>query len=484
MVCALVRAGSAANPAQAVIDMAHGAPGEFAADAMLRVAAPPGLDRAARMQAIGDAFQRAAEAQQPFKRVNAMPNIASNAAFQQRAFAQDLDALSLRTRAIDAMLPLDAALARRMFVEMTPLDVPALGCDDVMVFDVASYYEALSQIARRTFSDKELREGAAAQLVTQRMARLGSPAEVAPAARALGASGLDDAGFALALAGFEEALKRTKGDDRSFTFYLPDAGAAVQGLMAEAKRRKLAFLPLIEAYRLYLVINFSAARCADDDLMTGGSGEGSGAELDVRSMEAIRFYNQSIRVAPLLTITYAEAETVHKAGAASGLRSCASTGCVAVARRYRALVFDSVGRSLPNAARESTEWRDKFEDALQELRGWQDVNASSADDDAAQQFREKCAFYMELANLPPDAKLRETALIALLEYLGRSRDRARTRIEWLLPVNVLIGRAGLDPLGSGRLAEAFRKSDDPVIAMYAELERVAPRKAQEVFALM
>jgi hypothetical protein len=109
---------------QAALDMAHGAPGEFAADALLRIAALDALETPQRVRLIEEAFHRADEAQQPYKRRNAMPNIPSNVQFQQRAFAQDLDALSLRTRAIEEMLPLDAGRARQLFLDLPPLDLP------------------------------------------------------------------------------------------------------------------------------------------------------------------------------------------------------------------------------------------------------------------------------------------------------------------------------------------------------------------------
>jgi hypothetical protein len=118
------------------------------------------------------------------------------------------------------------------------------------------------------------------------------------------------------------------------------------------------------------------------------------------------------------------------------------------------------------------------------LRDWPDSAPDAAGDDGAQQFREKCVFYMELAALPRDSRLDQTVLIALLDYLQRSRDRARTRMEWLLPVNLLIGRMRLDSAGLGKLADEFRRSTDPVIAMYAQLEAAAPRSPSDVLALM
>jgi hypothetical protein len=57
-------------------------------------------------------------------------------------------------------------------------------------------------------------------------------------------------------------------------------------------------------------------------------------------------------------------------------------------------------------------------------------------------------------------------------------------MEWFLPVNALVGRVGLDPLGLGKFAAELRKASDPVIALYANLEAVAPRPPDRVLALL
>ncbi len=345
--------------------MAQGAPGEFAADALLRIAALDQLAPARRIRLLEEAFSRAAEAQQPFKRRNAMQNVSSNGGFLEHAFGQDLDALSLRARAVQAMLPLDAGKARELFSEIPPVDVPLVSCDDFLIFDVDRYYDALAAVTQRAFTPKEVHDGAQYQFLLQRIAAIASPAQIAPAVRAILSAGLSDADFPGAVAAVTAALRKMTGDDRSFTYYLPAAGARILALIEECRRRRTSPLPLIEAYRLYLVSNFSAARCADDDLSSVASvaiaaGPGSGQPLDQRSADAVRFFNELIRTAPLQPIQTSEAAPSARVGAASGLRSCESAECQAAARQYRSLVFNSTGTALPTAARDTVEWREQL----------------------------------------------------------------------------------------------------------------------------
>jgi hypothetical protein len=484
---ACLATGSSSTEIESVVDMAHGNPGEFAADALLRIAMLDGLPAARRVSLIEQAFARAAEAQQPYKRRSGLAAQSANAGFLQHAFEQELDALSLRTRAVQVMLPLDAAKARRLFADISPIDLPLVSCEDYLVFDVDRYYDALASITQRAFSPKEIQDGAQFQFLAERLATVHSPAQLVPAMRAIRTAGIRDADFASAVAAITEVLRKMAGDDRSFTYYLPDTGAEVLTLMEEARRRGVSPLPLAEAYRLYLVVNFSAPRCADNDATSGSasqaatanSGSAFGPPLDSRSAEAIQFFNQSIRLAPLQPIQNSEAAASARAGAASGLRSCESGECKALAQQYRTLIFNSSG-SFSSATRDSSEWQAQMQQFLLSVADWQDTPAG----DAAQQFREKCALYGDLIGLLPDGHARELALRAMLEFLQHSRQQQLSRIEWLLPVNTLIGRAGLDPLGWSRLAEDLRRANDAAIALYARLEQVAPRTPAAILQLM
>jgi hypothetical protein len=470
-------AGIESGEIESVVDLAQGAPGEFGADALLRIAALDQLPSARRIRLLEQAFSRAAEAQQPFKRRNAMQSVSSTAGFLERAYGQELDALSLRARAVQAMLPLDAGKARKLYSDIPPVDVPLVSCGHFLVFDVDRYYDALAAVMQRAFTPKEIHDGAQYQFLLQRIAVIASPAQISPAARAILSSGLSDADFPGAVAAFTAALGKIIGDDRSFTEYLPAAGDRILALSEECRRRRISPLPLLEAYRLYLVSNFSAARCADDDQ---SSGSASAQMLDQRSTEAIRFFNESIRTAPVQPIQNSEAAPSTRLGTASGLRSCQSAECQAIARQYRSLVFNATGTALPSAARDAAEWKEQLTRFLASLADWQEDTGSGA----AQQFREKCDLYTELIGLLPDGRSRNLALRAMLEYLQHSRSQERSRIEWLLPVNTLIGRIGLDGFSSGHNAEDLRRSTDAVIALYAQLEKVAPRSAADILPLL
>src|ERR1019366_7638529 len=112
------------NEVASVVDMARHVPGEFGADALIRLASIDKLDKASRVDLLEEAFRRAGDAQQPFKQQPSIVLPEGPGGFLQRAFQQGLDGLSLRLRAVAAMLPLDPSKARSLFLEIPPLKIP------------------------------------------------------------------------------------------------------------------------------------------------------------------------------------------------------------------------------------------------------------------------------------------------------------------------------------------------------------------------
>ena len=267
MLCA---AADAPAGIDALLDAARAAPAEFAADAMIRIAALDQLEKARRIELLEQAFQRASGAQQPYKRHATFVRPDSPSGFLNRAYGQDLDAMSLRLRAIEALLPLDAQKARDLFLQTPPPKTPRLKCDDFLIYDVGRFYDTLGSIARQSFTAQEIQAGEPFRLLERFAGAITSPVQVAPVARMLAAASVKDADFRALVNSFAEALGKISGDDRSFAYSMT-AGKQILALVEESKRRQLSPLPLLEAYRLYLVNNLSAARCADDDSMLGNA---------------------------------------------------------------------------------------------------------------------------------------------------------------------------------------------------------------------
>jgi hypothetical protein len=401
-----------------------------------------------------------------------------------RAYGQDLDAMSLRLRAIDALLPLDAQKARDLFLQTPPPKTPPLTCGDFLIYDVGRFYDTLGSVARQSFTAREIEAGDSLRLLERFAGAIASPVEVAPVAQMLAATNVKDADFRTLVNSFAEALGRISGDDRSFAYSIT-AGKQMLALVEESKRRQSSPLTLLEAYRLYLVNNLSAARCADDDSMLGNGtsfGFAAGQAIDREAQDAVAFFNQRLRMAPLQPIQEQEATPSRLEGVVTGLRVCEDAACRAIADQYRGLAFGEGGSAYTSDQKSTPAWRAKVRDFLVAVSRWQE--SAPGGPTAAEHFRMKSTAYGELLGVVSNGPDRELVVRAMLDYLKQNRFQQENRMEWFLPVSALIGRMTLDPLGMGRMADEFRKVDDPIIALYANLETLAPRTPDRILPLL
>jgi hypothetical protein len=459
-----------ANP---VSTLARHAPPEFAADAMIRLATNEKLDSRARIKLLTEAFRRAANAQHPLKLRASITRAGGSGGFLERAYQQDLDALSLRLRAVQQMLPLDMAKATKLFLSIPPPAVPPVHCEEIVVYDVSRYYEGLAAIAKVSHRD-------VAKLLKTRVNGITSPAQIAPVAQLLQQAELKDSdlqAFALSLA---SSLGEIAGDDRSFTYYATATGPAILGLVEELKHRNLSPLPLAEAYRLYLAHHLSGDRCGDDDLIYNGPPSinlMTGHVNEQLGWGASTFFAEKILMPPLKPLSEQETTPHSLEGFAAGAHTCQDAQCQNANQVLQQLAFGPDGTPLLESEHNTDAWRARLQAALTTLEAWQPGNGQ-----ADEVFREKTWVYNNLFAMSSGSN-RESVMRSWLTYLKQSRATVSDRAEWLLPVSALIGRAALDP-GNTRLADQLRQQDDPVIDLYVHLEPLAPRGPDKVLGLL
>jgi hypothetical protein len=472
LVCSLIPA-SFAGGSEALADRASALAPEFAAEAFIRIAGDSALDRERRIALLEQAFARAAAAEQPYKRRAALAVAAGEAGYWNRVYRQELDATSLRVRAIRALLPLDSRKAAALFSRLEPPKPPRVECDSILVYDVSGVYDLLGEIAPVY--------GAPAKLLGQYAAAIASPVEVGPMARVLAAAKLENTEFQSAAASFASALGRISGDDRSFTSS-HNCARDIDALVEELKRRKLSPLPLIEAYRLYLITHLSSARCADNDQVLGGGtsfGLLTGAETAGQTGDFVGYFNTRLRMDPLLPITELESTPLRLEGTAARTSFCQDDDCKDIAARYRRLVLNDAGVPFPPAGRSTPEWKARLGEYLSAVDRWKPADKTTA----AGYYHERCQAYADALSVA-DGASRETVVRALVAFAAASPLQKTNRLEWFLPINGLIGRMSLDPQGMGKLAVEARGSENPAVAVFAALEEAAPRPPDRILALL
>lgn len=482
LLLAAMLSAAAPDDTDALVSAARSMPGEFSSAALTRIAATDKLDKPHRVELLELAFRRAADAQQRLKRHATPLRTDGSVGYWNRIYNQDLDALSLRLHAIETLLPLDPRKARELFATIPPLSIPRIKCDDFLVYDPSRFYDVLVTLSAKAFTSKEAAAGEPFQLLQRYAGSVTSPVQIAPLAHALAVAPVKDGELTKLVEAFTTALGKLEGDDRSFT-YSVTAGPSIRELVQELQKRKISPLRLIESYRLYLIIHLSSARCADDDLMFGGGvsfGMFTGDNVLQQAANYVTFFNDKLRMDPLQPIQEQEATPTRLEGVATGLRVCQDSECQAAVKQERELIFSPEGAPYLPTQRAGAEWRDRLRLQLAALAAWKESSGGSP----VEYFREKASVYMELLNLAPDEDTRDLILKPLVDFLKASPLQTSDRVEWFLPVNALIGRIGLDPLGSAKSAGILRDAGDPVITLYLKLEQLAPRPPDRVLSLL
>lgn len=402
-------------------DRARALPPEFAAEALLRIADGAGTaDLAWKREVLEDAFHLAANAQQPFARRNWTGKPGT---LFDKAYAQGLDTATLQSKAIHAMLAIDYKKARELFGEIAAPSLARLTCEDSMVPDVSMFYTTVGDVAARAFSAKEVAQEEPFRLLQRYASDMTSPMQAAPIARMLAAASLKPAQLEALAASFAGVVGQLSSDDRSFSAAVAgDTESAIAALAAHCAHRKVNGQAVVDAWQGYATRQQGATRCADS------------AVLEARPEG-----------------------------------QCDSLECRHLSVQFTGLVMAPNGYGLTPEQKQTSEWGAKFLQYLAELADW------TQDDNPVEYFQYKGRFYSELFNLTPSGPGRDLVLTVLLGWLRQNGYQRDHRVEWFYPVNALIIQAFSDPAGMNTTVRELRRSNDPVIALYTQLEQMLPR---------
>jgi len=465
---------------------AHSVPAEFAADALLRIAgASQGVDPAWRRQLIEDAFRIAAGAEQPYARRAWMP---SRGGLAEKAYTQGLDACTLQCRAVEAMLPLDRSKARELFEQIPAPKVPRLSCEDALVYDVSAFYAALGNIVQQGFSPKEVAQQEQLHLLERYVPDLNSPVQAGPVASLLAAAAVSSTQLEGLIDSFASALKQLSEDGRAFsgTISGQSEASAIEALASTGARQRINYLPVVDAWRSYLVRYLGGSVCGD--INGAGSGASFGSDPATSAgfinmgysgpLGAVRYFNENMRTGALPAISDQEVQPAKLDAKARLSGPCESEECRQFAAQFGSLVLGPVGIALTEEEKASPEWAAKLREYMEALSGWKTA------DDPAEYFLWKSHFYSDLFHVVPNGPNRDAVLSAFLSWLEQNDYQREHRVEWFYRVNALIIYAFADPVTMKTTMRELRNSADPVIALYAELERVLPRPFEHTISLL
>lgn len=448
--------------AELIVADARVAPAEFGADALIRVAESAKVSGASlKRELLEEAFRLAAGAQQPFKRFSVVGNVDTRAGYLSYGFELGLDALSLRCRAVRAMLRVDASRARELLAEIRPeLELDVLACEDPLPYDVSALYETAGEVARAAFGPEELRRREHVRMAEPYVASVRRVAQVGPAARLIVALRPPAADLSLLAQEFASALRSVPPDARSFAaaYYGDDIRRRMSDLLRECDAKGVGKDALLEAYRAFFVAQAAGVQCADNKFFV--------AQLTRKG--DLASVNDNL-VKPRLSPE--ELQPRRYEGRARSYEFWQTADAKRLLLGIKRLRFGDKREPLTPEEKETTEWRRGLAEYLAALSDWE----GSSEQTASDYINQKSVLFGGLLSLDLSPEAREKVLADYLAFLrepGLARD---SRVEWYWHVRRLADWArAQDDDTYKAVADSFANSDVAALRLYAALEAFAP----------
>jgi hypothetical protein len=411
------------EPFRSIAGLATAAPPELAADALLRMVESGKLaDRNARLALVEQAFQLASAAKFAV-RMEGIPGTITDTASGSlsQAYALRLDALSLQSRAVRDILSLDPSKAREMFGRIVQPALVPLTCDDAMVYEPSEFYDTLAAVVNGSFTPAEKAKEEHVNLLLESLARVTSPSQVVPLARALQRSNVTAAQAQVLWVRFNGLLENMQPDDRSLAASLPALSTLNMPGIEES----------LEKYR-------RKSQGCETDTAPSPAASASAAEQPPPkpATPKINPYWQSANARQLL-----------EAG--------------------KKLRFASDTEPFSDDDRATTEWQQRLADYLNLIAQW----SQDQEESEAVYYHEKCLVYTGLLDLVSAGPQQDKILADYVDFIGKSGLYGQNPAEWFAEAHTLLDRSETNSALHAKVLEAYRNSGNPVLTLEVALEK-------------
>jgi hypothetical protein len=448
---------------------------EFDADVLIRLTDSNLVaDREWKRELLEEAFRTSGGASQPVRLYSYDGQVDTRPGYLTRAMEMQMDAMSLRLRVVGAMLKIDKRRARDLFAEMpTKLPLPRAGCEDALVADVSDFYSALTLIAREAFTPAERRRDDDVRFVEAYVDNVTSPAQLQPVAQTIAAVGDTPARLETLTRAYSKTLRNLNGDDRTFTAHLYNSAGGVRLLAAKMKEQGVATDTLLASARDYFTHHLTASRCADNVRRAARS-----AELFKRLDEMLSESAPDPREPQPATL--AELRPASVEGEMQVFRHWGTPAGSRLLLKMKELRFGAgaVGNPLSDAERRTPQWEARLLEFRNELADWDERTEATEED----YFHQKCVLYWSLLELVPPGATQDQVLADYVAFLRKPTVQQDSPLEWFVHVKDLLDltrRSAPETAPQrAKVLDALRDSGDPVLRLYASLERLLPTMPQ------
>lgn len=345
--------------------------------------------------------------------------------FLKDAYSLQEDRLSLRSRAVLAMAPLDPDLAIRLFQRIILPRLTAATCQEALIPDLSIYYKAAGKVFRLLEARKPRNpdESRAPFLLLQEIASdTASPVQLPPLVQVLENANLSEEEFTLLLDSLAATVEAFPVDDNSF--YARNEYPAVQ---ARVRMEHLARTKQVTSYAFTHSVHDFLQRSLNGTHCDGNEPKDLKELIDLYESLNYRSKPPDTEVEPLSLPTTLPPVGPHPDPG----NYWVSPKAAALVVDAKHLNFDDNWKPFTDADRKTPEWRDRVDLLLNRMEEWK----ASDEPDPADYFHERSILLLHrtLSHLPP-GPLYDRIVTSWLNTLAESSLQWDSPAEWHLEV--------------------------------------------------
>lgn len=441
---------------------------EFATDSLVKVIENDIIkDRQWKIEILEEAFRLSSSVAHKFKKHSVVGNIDTRYGYLSYAYDLNFDELSLKCRAIRAILPLDKKLSREWFSEISQFKLPSLKCEDLMVYDVSSYYDLLPDLISQAFNPDEMRRGEHIFTIQVAISNISSPVQIGPMLRVLSTLKLPPSEIGMLIPSLNKLFSNTSGDPRSFDWAMISLPGHLAGFIGECEGKHIDVSSLLGAYKLFLINNFNSNWCRDAVSWKAKPNEYP-KPIDLFNNKLL---SQSKILSTVISpISLEEIRTKKIEQISNTYEYWKTPESRQLYINIKKLKFGTKNKALDISERLSNEWQAEHASYLKELTSWQ----GSSEISEADYFHQKSLLLQILIELTPQSNPNfDTLLNSYISFMSQNRFQQESWAEWYWHVMSLYQRLGQQ--NRSKLIAVFSNSRDINLRIFAQIEAVNNR---------
>jgi len=457
--------GIPAKNIRETIDTTDALPSPLAADAMIRIA----LKVSSRCPILTkDLLHHAFEQTESVKPETAYTLASGTGLTDSRirysalGYSLEMDRLSLQSRAVLAMAPLDAKMAIQLFQRILPPRPPAVGCSSAFVPDVSIYYKALEtilEVSPKMQPRSIARVQASVMLVEEAAGATTSPVQLFPLAVVVEKARFTNEELSSLMSALAASVENFPADDRSLSAYrwwhrvAGSPSEAIAKLVALSRHHQVPYYSLLHAYRDYLDRSMKGPHCGDN------------FDKDVKTLGALsESTNEWLsRFQPVMEpISIPEPAPPIEPGPDEGVywRS-PKTGELVLDGKH--LYFDDNWRIYTDADRKTAAWRDRVQHMLDDMDDWKVTD----EQESADYYHQRCMLLYHTLETVPPGPLYDRILLVWIATFEDSPLQWDRPAEWYYEVLQFIEYSKKNKSGSSRFAALSSLKDSSSMYLHA-----------------